>query len=53
MESQQANTLHKAAKRYFLQNKIYVAKLDAKYIDDLVDMQGIAQQNFLFAKFNL
>ena len=45
LQSQQAYTLHKPARRHYIRNKVYVAGIDAQWQADLADMQGIARQN--------
>ena len=45
LQSQQAYTLHKPARRRFTRNHTYVAGIDAQWQADLADMQGIARQN--------
>ena len=45
LQSEQAYTLHKPARRRFTRNYTYVAGIDAQWLADLADMQGIARQN--------
>ena len=45
LNSVQAYTLHKPARRRFIRNHTYVAGIDAQWQADLADMQGIARQN--------
>ena len=45
LQSEQAYTLHKPARRRFTRNHTYVAGIDAQWQADLADMQGIARQN--------
>jgi len=45
LQSQQAYTLHKPARRHYIRNKIYVSGIDAQWQADLADMQGISRQN--------
>ena len=45
LQSEQAYTLHKPARRRFTRNHTYVAGIDAQWQADLADMQGIAKHN--------
>ena len=45
LQSEQAYTLHKPARRRFTRNHTYVAGIDAQWQADLDDMQGIARPN--------
>ena len=45
LRSEQAYTLHKPSRRRYNRNYIYVAGIDAKWQDDVADMQSIAKHN--------
>ena len=45
LESEQVYTLHKAARCRFIRNHTYVAGIDAQWLADLAEMQGIVRQN--------
>ena len=45
LKSEQAYTLHEPARRRFIRNHTYVARIDAQWQVELADMQGIARQN--------
>ena len=45
LQSEQAYTLHKPARRRFIRNHSYVAGIDAQWQADLAYMQGIARIN--------
>jgi transposase InsO family protein len=45
LSSEQAYTLHKAARRHYPRNHTYVAGIDAQWQADLADMQALARQN--------
>ena len=45
LRSEQAYTLHKFARRWFIRHNTQVAGIDAQWQTDLADMQGISMQN--------
>ena len=45
LKGEQAYTLHKPARRRYVRNRTYVAKIDAQWQAYLADMQLIARQN--------
>ena len=61
LQSEQAYTLHKPARRRFIRNHTYVAGIDAQWQADQADMQGIFRTNgeiryfltviYVFSKF--